>query len=156
MANIIKQLKDSNGNNIYPIAYAQGGVKMDLLWENPSITSDFSAQTVSLDLSKYNLLYVKWRTSKDATAYTDIICAIDGLPRVVLTRNGSQTGQYGLSWRAFTPSSSSVEFEAGHQQTAFSNQTGTENNRLIPYQIYGIKMSYIVPTVVNGLQYVEV
>lgn len=31
MASIIKQFKDSNGNNIYPIACVSGGMKMDLL-----------------------------------------------------------------------------------------------------------------------------
>lgn len=56
MANIIKQMKDFSGNNIYPIAYNQGGAKIDLLWTNPSPTTSFAAQTVSLDLSDYDLI----------------------------------------------------------------------------------------------------
>jgi len=56
--NKIVQLQNPNGDNIYPIGYAQGGTKMDLLWTNPNPTSAFNPQTVSLDLSEYDLILI--------------------------------------------------------------------------------------------------
>lgn len=112
---------------------------MNLLWTNPSPTSSFSPQTVSLDLTEYKMAYIVWRTSIDATSHHDTTSLVDGLVRESVNRNGATTSQYGLSWRTYTVSSQSVVFDEGHQQTAFSNQTGVENNRMIPYKIYGIR-----------------
>ncbi len=146
--NIIKQLKDSNGNNIYPIAYAQGGVKMDLLWTNPNPTSSFSAQTISLDLSEYQLVFVVCKGDTTGTNYTTALAEFN-----TLTQIGTINGY--TRFRAFTATATGVQFGGGYKQTSYSND-GSDNSATIPYHIYGIKMSYIVPTTVNGLQYIEV
>lgn len=147
MANIIKQLKDSNGNNIYPIAYAQGGMKIDLLWTNPSPTSAFSAQTLSIDMNNYNMIFViatsrtdldvRFSSSFKVGSYTARLCSTFTGTNVYTTRNVN-----------LTPTS--LGFEGGY------NGSTANNSYCIPMYIYGIKMSYIVPTTVNGLQYVEV
>lgn len=148
MANIIKQLKDSNGNNIYPIAYAQGGVKIDLLWTNPSPTVNFTSQTISLTLTDYDYLLVEctWATSF-AGDLSYHICK-NGVKSSLFCSNPTNTGVIGI--RQATVSTSGVTISDA------KNGTTTANNIMIPTCIYGIKMSYIVPTTVNGLQYVEV
>lgn len=149
MANIIKQLKDSNGNNIYPIAYAQGGMKMDLLWTNPSPTASFSAQTISVDLSEYDLVVVCIRSfplNDGDSGFSNLIGYKE--LRSVATIAGSSSNKNGR--RRFTPSDTGVEFES------CTYDGNTYNNFAVPIYIYGVKMSYVVPTSVHGLQYVEV
>ena len=146
MANIIKQLQDADGNNIYPLAYVQGGVKMDLLWTNPSPDSSFSTQTVSLNLSDYSMVAIEFKRIQNESVYVPQITVINGTRKYWSITTG---GGYIVS-RVFTASSTGISFE-----DAYRNQTVT-NTDAIPYQIYGIKMSYIIPTEVNGLQYVEV
>lgn len=155
MANIIKQLKDSNGNNIYPIAYAQGGMKMDLLWTNPSPTASFGLQTIyGLNPADYDIIvtnfyqYVSGDT--DLLTYSFVIPAEGNLNNVV-----SMWYSNTLYRRMYSVGSDYVYFANAMYSTAVNTNT-TDNTKLIPYKIYGIKMSYIVPTVVNGLQYVEV
>lgn len=146
MANIIQQFKNVNGDNIFPLAYAQGGMKMDLLWTNPSPTSDFAAQTVPLDLSEYSMLII-------VTEVTSLWAASYCFPKILnkafalhfVTENNSNS-----RIRAVTFTSSGVEFGNG------MNNGSTNNAEQKPKYIYGIKMSYIVPTSVHGLQYVEV
>lgn len=147
--NIIKQLVDADGNNIYPIGYAQGGVKMDLLWTNPSPTSSFASQTVSIDLSNYAGVLIVCKQHKSVESYFNFLSLIVAESIRFLCGSGK------LAFRNATVSSAGVVFTDG----SYVNTYGTDavnNDYVIPYQIYGIKMSYIVPTTVNGLQYVEV
>ena len=150
MANIIKQFKDTSGNNVYPIAYAQGGMKMDLLWTNPSPTSSFSGQTVSIDLSEYDFVYITGlQLNTNSVGYDSDL---------------TRVGDKGILWsfvsgytshRMYSVGTSGIAFENGSRQTAIG--TNADNNgHCIPTNIYGIKMSYVVPTTVHGLQYVEV
>jgi len=144
MANIIQQFKDADGNNIYPIAYAAGGVKMDLLWTNPAPTSNFAAQTVSLDLSEYDLLLIaiSYGLSMDSLSYN--IMPIGQTANLNVIKLEAQASRF------VTATTSGVTFQGGYVNNTASTSAG------IPCYIYGIKMSYIVPTTVQGLQYVEV
>lgn len=149
--NIIKQLIDKQGNNIYPIAYAQGGVKIDLLWSNPSPTSAFAGQTIQLDYSDYDLLLVFLVSDPNIsssnnyvsclgfldTSYVDIYQSIGYMPYFVTA---------GIRYRAFKLNSSKNAIEVCNRGDVYSAD---------PWKIYGIKTSYIVPTEVHGLQYVE-
>lgn len=62
---------------------------------------------------------------------------------------GSTSNNY-YGRRNVITTTSSVEFQQG-----LSGDTAA-NTRCIPNKIYGIKTSYIVPTNVQGLQYIEV
>ena len=151
MANIIQQFKDASGNNIFPLAYAQGGMKIDLLWTNPSPTSAFAAQTVSLGLSEYEWLLINSRRSDGYDQYVTYLIPVNGLTQIM------SCGQLNVNptasmMRGVTATSIGCTFTTGYASGNSSSNTGW----LIPYKIYGIKMSYIVPTSVHGLQYVEV
>lgn len=149
--NIIKQIKDDNGNNIYPIGYAQGGMKMDLLWTNPSPTSDFASQTVSLDLSEYDHLYVSYLALSSGTVYCDFI-----LKQKNVTIEQLSGVNQALKFRTALWNDSGITFSDCNSRTTLNGAGSTANGSLVPYRVYGIKLSYIVPTSVHGLQYVEV
>lgn len=148
--NIIQQFKDASGNNIYPIGYAQGGMKMDLLWTNPSPTSEFSAQTVSVDLSGYDAFYVECTVQ---SSYPTLKSSSVILANSSSTCSGIDGGGYVRS-RTITCNNNGFTTESGRYVQ--KDGQGVANDSCIPYRIYGIKMSYIVPTSVHGLQYVEV
>ena len=152
MANIIKQLIDSDGNNIYPIAYAQGGVKISpALWTNPDPSSSYGENTVSLDLSKYTFVLIEYRElASNTTRIGTVIIRVDGGQAEMI----SVLSGY-VSKRNATVSTTGVAFTVGDRITSFGSAT-TDNNRSIPVAIYGIEISWIVPTTVQGLQYIEV
>lgn len=147
--NIIKQIQDSNGNNIYPIAFAQGGMKMDLLWTNPSPTSAFASQTVSLDLSDYDYVYIVVRVTTGEAHYGSFFIKTGSTEELLCVATTY------LRKRNATVSQSGITFDGGYNQASVSSWEANTSSA-IPLRIYGIKMSYIVPTSVHGLQYVEV
>ena len=151
MANIIKQFKDANGNNIYPIAYAQGGMKMDLLWTNPSPSSSFAAQTVALDLSEYNLILVQFLRATNTTSFRGTDISIVGSASTGIIGGVDSVNSSVLS-RSYESTTNGVTFALGRA----NNESSSDSAWCIPTYIYGIKMSYVVPTTVHGLQYVEV
>ena len=152
--NIIKQLTDKDGNNIYPVAYAQGGVKVDLLWTNPDgATSSWGAKTQDVsNISNYDFVYFVIRQESTSDYFITHLWKLTG--------DATQT-KYRVQ-RAGTASSNNTGFRFfllnsnGFETTACTYSGSTGNTYLIPYQVYGIKLSYIVPTTVHGLQYVEV
>lgn len=129
--NSIVQLQDSNGNNIYPVGYAQGGMKMDLLWTNPSPTSDFATQAVSLDLTDYQFLIIDCVWSTQHTSYSTFFLCKQGETASVLLSNPTNTGVLGT--RYVTVSTTGVVISDA------KNGTTTSNNVVIPKKIYGIK-----------------
>lgn len=147
--NIIKQIKDGDGNNIYPIGYAQGGMKMDLLWTNSAPTRAFASQTISLDLTDYNYVYIIVKATTGEAYYSSFIVEVGGAEQLICVATTY------LRKRNASVTASGVTFDGGYNQSSVSAWEGNTSSA-IPYQIYGIKLSYIVPTSVHGLQYVEV
>lgn len=150
--NKIQQLQDANGNNIYPIAYAAGGCKLELLWTNPSPTSTFAAQTVALDLSDYHAVFILFRRNTSDENYYS---------KYYLKTNDSKyqmlVAQYGtiILDRGCKVDDDGLRFNDSYNfATNVANRT-VDNNQVIPYKVYGYKMSYVVPTEVHGLQYTD-
>ena len=110
--------------------------KKELLWTNSSPVASFAAQTVELDLSNYDAVVVT------ATATTSAAEAEYGqkCTRFLLIGSGDYLESYGgtsgivISIKPVLATTSGVEFGA-------TNYNGSTNNgRVIPYQIYGIKI----------------
>lgn len=146
MANKIVQFTNASGDNVYPLAYAQGGMKMDLLWTNSNTDANFTPQTVSLDMTPYELFLVS--------------CVAKGGSRNDIGYGICKIGSYGTSYCGFTGSPWHINYEITSSGFRFINDynaSGSAGNGsgVIPYQIYGIKMSYITPTEVHGLTYQE-
>ena len=130
--NKIIQLTDKDNNNIYPIAYAQSGVKIEKLWENPNMTASFSPQTIALDLSDYEFIIVRFQTCNSAnSSYVTELTKVDG-KKCNFTAIASQVNTNIYS-RSFIPTSTGIQFYDGYVGGTVANLDAR------PYQVYGVK-----------------
>lgn len=117
--------------------YVSSGMQMDLLWTNASPTSQFAAQTVSLNLSSYGMVAVQIVFTGDSPLYSPLCFANIGVEcsaSVIANWDADKTAV-----RSFTASSTGVAFGAGGYHD-FGNKSFTGNNSYaIPVKIYGIK-----------------
>lgn len=120
-----------------------------LLWSNNS-TGNFSAQTVSLDLSKYDYVDIAVKfmgeSAWDAPANICSICrcmkgARNGLNIVSLnTDTASDAAHFiNIATRFATVSNTGVTFTSG-QMTYSGGAYANWANRCVPYRIWGIKV----------------
>lgn len=108
-----------------------GGLSMVKLWENASPTSEFAAQTVALDLSKYNAALIIYRRATTANeAYSAFIRVGDSGSLFAMTNYRSD--------RTATVSRTGVVFNAG-RQASLSESLSENNVASVPITIYGIK-----------------
>ena len=116
-----------------------GGVSMKSLWTNASPTSDFVAQTISLNLSDYEYVLVRYLYS---TNYQDIdqIAIVKVGRDAYLTFTGAVSTSIYISQRTINVGSNSVAFGAPVYKTCASTSNPTANNKYcIPIEIIGIK-----------------
>lgn len=106
----------------------------DLLWTNASPVASFAAQTVQLNLQNYDAIIVT------ATATTGSATYGDRCTRLIMVGGADYLVSYGgtngnvATIRSVEAQSSGVVFGA-------ANYNGNTNNgRVIPYQIFGIKL----------------
>ena len=106
------------------------GINMDLLWTNASPTSDFAKQTISLNLSKYKIVYIVIRRSKGNNNLHNSLIVKKGESGFIFCYMGG----HGLLYREIEGvSDSGVNFGVGVMNGNTDNQYG------IPIYIYGIK-----------------
>lgn len=106
-----------------------GGVTVTLVWTNPNPTSNFAAQTLSLDLSGYDAVAIVSRQAGN----TDRVSwdfALIGETIVTQVKNMASATIYGRSAEA---TSSGIVFGNG-----YAGSTAGATNA-IPVKIYGIK-----------------
>lgn len=116
--------------------FSKGAVK-ELLWVNPSPTSGFDAQTISLNLAEYEEFIIEFF----ATTRTDISYGKNIVTRVYAKKDDDFSyfggGTYlstGPSVRNFSINDNGITFEL-----AYVNGGYTYNNWIIPTKIYGLK-----------------
>lgn len=113
-------------------ADAAGGTQIVLLWQNASPSSDFAAQTVSLNLADFDLvmMIVRYTTSNNRSA--GFICPVgaDGMLFLALNVN---------IFRYYSASVSGVEFQKGQKVVSYDGNSSDLNKACIPTAIYGIK-----------------
>ncbi len=149
MANKIIQLKDSEGNNLYPVmtcnidelASGTGIEKRILLWTNASPTSEFAAQTISLTLSSYDAVEIVCRYSTTNDARTIYRCDVGSSASMYWFYYTGTDGKYtGVRSRTeVSVSTTGVTFDTCSGKAGNSSTNTTNNGYLIPIKIYGIK-----------------
>ena len=104
--------------------------KWVLLWTNASPTSNFAAQTVSLDLSGYDLIMVSamWSTGNQQIIQPVITTVPSGDCRIDTTDTTAKNLD-----REFTVSTTGITFNSGNYGTS------SAPSMCIPYKIWGIK-----------------
>lgn len=138
MADLLAYGEDIIG---FPGGEATAKVKlMKLLWENPDTTVDFAGQSVQLASGDWDLVLIIAITYKGGSAKVSLIC--DGNGRLI----GVDSNTSPLCARDV------VKTDSTH--LTFANAvtaSQTSNFRLIPYQIYGIKLEQEIPVVAENV-----
>lgn len=98
---------------------ALGGISLTKLWENASPTSAFANQTLTLDLSSYDLVIILFNLDKNGRSISPAIVPI-GHPGA---------SSHGNDVRAFLVHTNDINFDSVSPSSAV----------MIPYVIYGIK-----------------
>lgn len=111
-----------------------GLIHKNLLWTNPSPASAFSAQTVNLDLSEYDMLEVILLPHSNASIYYTTL--LDKGVRSALF--GIYVGKFVLRNLTAGYTDDGISFGGGIRCDTYGNET-TDNNCAVPYKIYGIK-----------------
>ena len=109
------------------IENSKGG--MTLLWKNASPTSNFATQTISLDLSEYQLVAIEYRFKTDIANMQVIIGKVGATVILDVISSGGYVGI-----RAAITSETGVKFNNAHYN-GNDNVTGY----IVPTAIYGIK-----------------
>ena len=128
--------KGSLHNNGF--AYATPNPKMQLLWTNPAPAAAFGAQTLKLDLTKYDLINILTTTNDLSNYYqSHILVKMPDKYQTVVDFKGSQKMH-----RNIKISDTGIEFTVNTKYTAYQAETvGTVDNTLNrPIYIYGIKL----------------
>ena len=128
LAEIARQLSES------------GGVRMKLLWETSSPTSTFAAQTISINLTEYDMIVVVGVGScydQNGVNYQRACCGISSriFPKGQLLSMYAQ-GNYCM-FRNFEFNNNGVTFDVGRR--ASSTDTSENNGNCVPVEIYGVK-----------------
>ena len=121
----------ANGKSVEEALADNTGSVFELLWTNPSPTSNFAAQTISLDLSSYTFIGVYYEFQPN-----------DGYGRLFFGIKDIKThctlNQNTRVVRHFMATDTGVAFEVG--KAAWYNASLADSNAyMIPRYIYGIK-----------------
>lgn len=122
-------------SNVIGDAVGGGSAQWKLLWQNPSETSQFAAQTITIDLSAYGALIVMLRNETGSDSGWNISnIVIKGRP----TEGIVITGNNRLVRRIIAMSDTGVTFNNAERYNSYGTAT-TDNSAAIPARIYGIK-----------------
>ena len=111
--------------------------RLDLLWTNPSSTSSFAAQDVSVNLDGYDLVAIKVRftTTETSVALTLMFFPIrDGQDCYIFIVNNSSNYTGGRTF-TYSDANKTIHFTKGQY-----NANTTDNAHIIPLEIYGVKL----------------
>ena len=106
------------------------GQVMKYLWENASPTSNFAAQTIPLDLSKYQaVLVISVRSTEDQKISGIAYIGVGAQPGYLM----GTTNQYAVTRREVSATTTGVTFSG-----FYSANTSNGSSNEIPVVIYGI------------------
>lgn len=106
-----------------------------LLWTNTTQTSNFAAQTIPLDLTKYKFVIVFTPSGTGTGAIAEVGGASSQLAHISSSTNTTLGTVSNV--RTFTATSSGVEFT--DNISAYVGARTAQNANCIPMKIYGIK-----------------
>lgn len=124
-----------SGQTVTPVQISSGassGPVFALLWSQSPTTAAFSPQTITISDSaaNYDFLLIKYRCFEGSNLFSATVIAWDNYSAALTTQTGGNfTGS-----RDYSVSGASVTF-----QKATYNKSDN-NNFLVPYGIYGIKL----------------
>lgn len=116
-------------------AYADGKISITKLWENANPASTFGAQTISLELSGYDVVLIKTKQTTNSAYVRGFVC-FKGETNDLATPYFA-----GLMRRSAVISDTGIEFTANTKYSGYydSSSGSTDNARNVPCSVYGIK-----------------
>ena len=115
----------------------------ELLWTNPNPLATFAAQTISLDLSKYDLIEIHVYCSVQSGRQKLVSQSIEiGVPGAFIGVSvlGTATDTTTLIQRMYSSSTTGVTFAEGTYRAITANTLSNAADVYVPYTIYGIKL----------------
>ena len=104
-------------------------MRMERVWQNASPTSEFAAQTISLDLFEYDFIMVLYMHRVTLQATLSSTLKKGQLGNLISVTSDNFTG-----YRSVTFTDSGVTFDK-----CIYSKTNPNNSFCVPYEIYGIK-----------------
>lgn len=124
----------------YRVIGASASETPTLLWTNPSPLSNFSAQTINVNTSGYShLIFVYTNRAGTSTEKYETNCILPNDNRGTLSCYGYKSNNNSFYTRMFTKTDTTITFTAGYS----SRSSGTDTDRVIPIEIYGLKKALI-------------
>ena len=119
----------------------QGVEKKTLLWTNESPTSEFAAQTISLNLSGYDAVEIICRYSRTDDTSMRYICDVGNSASMYWFYYTATDRKYtGVRSRnVVSVSTAGVTFDTCSGKAGNSTTNTSNNGYIIPVKIYGIK-----------------
>lgn len=114
-----------------------------LLWTNPSPSSAFAAQTISVDADEYDSIEVEYNGTS-----APLIMSVRNSTYYVMTPAYGGTPSYRA---AKLPTTNGVYFDECHKNSGAT----IENSYLVPLHIYGIKYERVAPPQLEDLTIIE-
>lgn len=124
------------------------GCKVEEVWRNASPKSSFAAQSISVDLSGYDMVMIQHGTYTNGTlfSYVTDIAPVQKLETDrstliwgTLCQSGTATSTRGYNaLRDYDKDGNNINFRNGSR--ALELTTVSDNKTCVPYKIYGIKL----------------
>ena len=112
------------------ISIAPQALTVDVLWTNADSTTSFAPQTITMDLSSYQLILIRYRVSTGGTANTMIVGRTGGFDDIAIGTFASETTLYK---RLCNIKTTGIEFYQGYVGTT------ADNTKMVPRTIFGVK-----------------
>lgn len=128
-------LKYLDGETYKALSFLAVGTQMKLLWENASPASAFAAQTLDVNTSGYDLILYEFVRSNGENPHLSEIVQAGKDVQVSFYYGDDKAGAHRRT--ASGGSLTSIVWGTGQYNGALNN------NYLIPYRIYGIKLAAI-------------
>lgn len=126
-ANWVKSLDENNG------------IQMKELWQNASPTSNFAAQSTDINLSGYDAVLIKCRTSTGSTETASYIGFVGENILMNHVYNLTNSSVPGDCVRKATITTSEITYTVGQSKDHTDTAAVARANMMIPYVVYGIK-----------------
>lgn len=125
-------------NSVNAINEVNNIAKGSLLWKNQNSSNNFDGQTISLDLSSYDIIEISFNEGLNCRFRV----GITGYAYILQDANGNFTGAPYVYLRRVAITTSGLEVgDCRGQNTSQSGSWTTNNSRLKPYYIIGFKIN---------------
>lgn len=125
-------------NSVNAINEVNNLAKGSLLWQNQNLSNNFDGQTISLDLSSYDIIEISFNEGMNCRFRV----GNTGYAYILQDANGNFTGSPYVYLRRVAVINAGIEFgDCRGQNTSQSGTWVTNNARLKPYYIIGFKIN---------------